>query len=78
VGAVPLIYFKSRERLQEISDYCREIGIVVDDPHTFALEDGGRIPNLDRKRTLRAEVDPAGLLNPGKMRTAAVNPFAAA
>ena len=75
VGAVPLIYYRSKARLQEISDYCAEIGIVIDDPHTYVLEDGGRIPNLEGKRALRNDVDPAGLLNPGKMRTASVNPF---
>jgi FAD/FMN-containing dehydrogenase len=75
VGGIPLVYFKSEARLQELLDYCAEIGVIIANPHTYFLEDGGRIPNLDGKRKFRNEIDPAGLLNPGKMRTASFNPF---
>ena len=75
VGAVPLIVFKSDARLMEITDHCAKIGVVIDDPHTYFLEAGGRIPNLGAKRILRSQVDPAGILNPGKMRPA-TDPFA--
>ena len=40
------------------------------------LEDGGRHPNIADKRAFKAEVDPRALLNPGKMKTYPVNPFA--
>ncbi len=40
------------------------------------LEEGGRHPNIADKRALKAEVDPCALLNPGKMKTYPVNPFA--
>ena len=75
-GGIPLIFFKSEERLNEIIACCEEIGVFIANPHTFFLEDGGRHPNIAEKRAFKAEVDPAALLNPGKMRTYPVNPFA--
>jgi FAD/FMN-containing dehydrogenase len=75
VGGIPLVRFRSEERLAEILDCCREIGVFIANPHTFYLEEGGRHTNISDKRALKAEVDPRGLLNPGKMRTYPYNPF---
>ena len=75
VGGIPLVRFRSEERLAEILECCREIGIFIANPHTFYLEEGGRHTNISEKRALKAEVDPKGLLNPGKMRTYPYNPF---
>jgi FAD/FMN-containing dehydrogenase len=76
VGGIPLVFFKSEERLNEILRCCDEIGVFIANPHTFVLEEGGRHPNIADKRTFKAEVDPRALLNPGKMKTYPVNPFA--
>jgi FAD/FMN-containing dehydrogenase len=75
-GGIPLIFFKSEERLDEILRCCDEIGVFIANPHTFYLEEGGRHPNIADKRAFKAEVDPDALLNPGKMKTYPVNPFA--
>ncbi len=75
-GGIPLIFFKSEERLNEILRCCDEIGVFIANPHTFYLEEGGRHPNIADKRAFKAEVDPNALLNPGKMKTYPVNPFA--
>jgi FAD/FMN-containing dehydrogenase len=75
VGGIPLVFFKSEERLQEIIRVCGEIGVGIANPHTYRLEEGGRHPNIADKRALKAEVDPAGLLNPGKMKSYPHNPF---
>ena len=77
VGGIPLVHFKSEDRLNEILRACEELGVFVANPHTFYLEEGGRHPNIADKRAFKAEVDPRGLLNPGKMKTYAHNPFAA-
>lgn len=37
VGGIPLIRFKSEERLQEILDYCAEIGVFIANPPTYYL-----------------------------------------
>jgi FAD/FMN-containing dehydrogenase len=75
-GGIPLVFFKSEERLNEILRCCDEIGVFIANPHTFVLEEGGRHPNIAEKRTFKGEVDPRSLLNPGKMKTYPVNPFA--
>jgi FAD/FMN-containing dehydrogenase len=75
-GGIPLVFFKSEGRLNEILGCCDEIGVYIANPHTYYLEDGGRHPNIVDKRALKAEVDPNALLNPGKMKTYPVNPFA--
>jgi len=75
VGGIPLIYFKSEARLNEIIATCLAMGIGIANPHTYRLEEGGRHPNIADKRALKSEVDPAGLLNPGKMKTYPHNPF---
>jgi len=76
VGGIPLVFFRSEERLAELIAFCESIGVFVANPHTFHLEEGGRHPNIADKRALKAEVDPGALLNPGKMMTYPVNPFA--
>jgi hypothetical protein len=78
IGGIPIVAFKSEERLNEIIAYCAEIGVGIANPHVYVLEEGGRHPNIGEKRALKADVDPHGLLNPGKMKTYPVNPFAAA
>ncbi len=77
VGGIPLVCFRSEERLREILQCCADIGVFIANPHTCFLEEGGRHPNIADKRALKDEVDPAGLLNPGKMKTYAHNPFGA-
>ncbi len=76
VGGIPIVFFKSEERLGEILRCCEEIGVFIANPHTVHLEEGGRHPNIADKRAFKAQVDPASLLNPGKMKTYPVNPFA--
>ena len=77
VGGIPLVRFRSEERLNEILRACAELGVFIANPHTVYLEEGGRHPNLADKLALKAAVDPAGLLNPGKMKSYPVNPFRA-
>jgi FAD/FMN-containing dehydrogenase len=77
VGGIPLVRFRSEERLGEILRACEELGVFIANPHTFYLEEGGRHLNIADKRALKDAVDPHGLLNPGKMKTYPRNPFAA-
>jgi DNA-binding transcriptional LysR family regulator len=47
---------------------CATDGCMINNPHDFKLEDGGRFDPDGRKMAFRKSVDPHGLLNPGKIR----------
>ncbi|TLS52082.1 FAD-binding oxidoreductase [Paenibacillus antri] len=66
--ALPLVRYTDASRLYEIVAFCESIGVVIYDPHTWILEDGGRGEANVMQRKKR-ENDPLGLLNPGKLRT---------
>jgi len=68
-GSIPIIRFTTEERLQEMIDYCGEIGVGVANPHVNFLEGSGRWRPDDAKLIGKTEFDPLGLLNPGKIKT---------
>lgn len=67
-AALQLVRFSTPERLQEIIRYHEEKGAFIANPHTYILEDGGRKEIDTAQVAFKAQVDPHGLLNPGKMR----------
>jgi len=66
-GAIPLVWFTSEERLNEMIAYCREIGVFIANPHVNYVEDGGRFRADNIQLKAKQKYDPRGLLNPGKM-----------
>jgi FAD/FMN-containing dehydrogenase len=66
-GAIPLVYFKSEERLNELIQYCGEIGVSIANPHVNHLEHAGRYRADNIQLKAKQKYDPRGLLNPGKM-----------
>ena len=70
IGGLPLVRYTTEERLNEIMQSFVDDGCVINNPHTFKLESGGRFDPEGRKMAFRASVDPMGLLNPGKLRLA--------
>jgi FAD/FMN-containing dehydrogenase len=68
-GAIPLVYFTTEERLNDMIDYCREIGVFVANPHVNNVEGGGRYRSDNVQLLAKQRYDPKGLLNPGKMIT---------
>jgi len=66
-GAIPIVRFTTPVRLQEMIDYCREIGVFVANPHVNYLEDGGRFRPDNIQLQAKQKYDPRGFLNPGKM-----------
>jgi FAD/FMN-containing dehydrogenase len=69
IGALPLIRYSTEQRLNDIMRSFEEDGCVLNNPHIFKLEDGGRFDPDGRKLAFRKSVDPMGLLNPGKLRS---------
>ena len=66
-GAIPVVRFVSEERLNEMIDTCRSIGVFVANPHVNYLEDAGRYRADNVQLRAKDKYDPMGLLNPGKM-----------
>lgn len=68
-GAIPVVYFTKDVRLNEMIDFCREIGVFVANPHVNNVEGGGRYRSDNAQLMAKRRYDPKGLLNPGKMIT---------
>jgi hypothetical protein len=68
-GAIPVVYYTTEERLNEMIDFCREIGVWVANPHVNNVEGGGRYRADNVQLLAKLRYDPKGLLNPGKMIT---------
>jgi FAD/FMN-containing dehydrogenase len=69
IGGLPLIRYSSEARLNEIMKSFEADGCMINNPHIFKLEDGGRFDPDGKKLKFRQKVDPKGLLNPGKLRS---------
>ncbi|MEO1622137.1 MAG: FAD-binding oxidoreductase [Cyanobacteria bacterium J06632_3] len=67
-AALQLVRYTTPERLNEIIRYHESKGAFIANPHTYLLEDGGRKTVDEKQLAFKAQVDPFGLLNPGKMR----------
>lgn len=59
----------SPELLARAMAACDELGANYQNPHTFALEETGLFPHPEELLAFKADVDPKGLLNPGKLAT---------
>jgi FAD/FMN-containing dehydrogenase len=68
-GSIPVVRFTTEERLNEMIDYCREIGVSVANPHVNNVEGGGRYRSDNVQLIAKHKYDTKGLLNPGKMVT---------
>lgn len=69
-SALPLIMYKDPDRLNEIIRLHEANGVFIANPHVYTLEDGSRHKRADVDQlAFKHDVDPYGLLNPGKMRT---------
>lgn len=65
---LPLLRFRGIEALQALIDHCRDLGILVFDSHECTVEEGGMGQIDPAQVAAKAAYDPAGLLNPGKLR----------
>jgi len=68
-GAIPLVFYTNEARLNEMINFCREIGVFVANPHVNNVEGGGRYRPDHVQLLAKQRYDPKGLLNPGKMVT---------
>jgi FAD/FMN-containing dehydrogenase len=66
---LPIVRYRTEPYLNEMIDYCRQIGVSVANPHVNQVEGGGRFRSDNRQLQAKYQFDPNGLLNPGKMAT---------
>ena len=59
-GAIPVVYYTSEERLNEMIDFCREIGVFVANPHVNNVEGGGRYRADNVQLLAKQRYDPKG------------------
>jgi FAD/FMN-containing dehydrogenase len=69
IGAagLPLVRFTTEQRLDEIVRIHEDNGCWIFNPHRYTLEEGGMKQTDEVQLAFKREVDPQGLLNPGKM-----------
>ncbi len=67
-AGLQLVRYTTPARLQAIIQAHEDAGAAIANPHTYILEDGGRKVVDPAQLAFKRQVDPYGLLNPGKMR----------
>ena len=68
LAALPLVRWTGLDRLNALMQDCREVGAVLFNPHVLTVEDGGLGVVDGDQVAAKQRFDPAGLLNPGKLR----------
>lgn len=53
--------------LEQLIGFCEWLGMTVMNPHSFVVEEGGFVGDVSAMLALKAECDPHGILNPGKL-----------
>ena len=61
-----MVYYTTEERLNEMIDFCREIGVLVANPHVNNVEGGGRYRADNVQLLAKQRYDPKGLLESGQ------------
>ena len=67
-SGLQLIRFSTEERLQELMQMHRDRGVHINNPHVYVVEDGKQGKPNPAVVAKKADFDPQGLLNPGKLR----------
>jgi FAD/FMN-containing dehydrogenase len=67
-AGLQLIRYTTEARLNQIIRSHESQGAFIANPHVYTIEDGGNKQIDLQKVAFKQQVDPYGLLNPGKMR----------
>ncbi len=68
LACLPLVRWQGESHLERLIADCRELGAFLFNPHVLTVEDGDLgVVDADQVAAKHAH-DPAGLLNPGKLR----------
>jgi FAD/FMN-containing dehydrogenase len=72
---LPIVPYRGRQRLSELIEALEAAGVGIANPHSYVLEEGSLVANLDELVETKRRNDPAGLLNPGKLAAAGAKLF---
>jgi hypothetical protein len=68
VGIPALVGLPNHEEaLDGLIAFCKGLDMIVLNPHSFVVEEGGMVGGVDDVIALKRESDPYGILNPGKL-----------
>jgi hypothetical protein len=68
VSSLPLLRYRSPERLAEVVAMAEQMGGAVSSPHTYVLDNAGWKRTDAPQAEFKSLADPFGLMNPGKLR----------
>lgn len=69
-SGLPVVRFTTADRMAEIVATFEARGVMVANPHYYTLEDGAGHKRVGAGQpAFKADMDPMGLMNPGKMRS---------
>jgi FAD/FMN-containing dehydrogenase len=64
---IPILTRSEPAFVDSVMAYCEQIGVAVMNPHTYVVEEGGHLRDLQKLLAFKAQTDPYGILNPGKV-----------
>jgi FAD/FMN-containing dehydrogenase len=64
---IPILTRSEPAFVDSVMAYCEQIGVKVMNPHTYVVEEGGHLRDLEQLLAFKAQTDPYGILNPGKV-----------
>jgi FAD/FMN-containing dehydrogenase len=68
ISGLPLLRYRSPERLAEVVAIIEAMGGAVSNPHSYVLDDAGWKRTDAPQSEFKSLADPHGLMNPGKLR----------
>ena len=73
ISGLPLVPFTTEENLNQLMERYEENWVIVNNPHTWDLKEGGRSYAHDRLWEIKHSNDPKGILNQEKLKRSAVS-----
>ena len=68
VSGLPILRYRSPERLAEVIAAIEKMGAAVSSPHTYVLDNAGWKRTDAPQPEFKSLADPYGLMNPGKLK----------
>ena len=68
VSSLPILRYRSPERLAEVISTVEAMGAAVSSPHTYVLDNAGWKRTDAPQPEFKSLADPHGLMNPGKLK----------